>query len=363
MKSNPATHVVELSALLVDLADGAPTEIKLVPFGQFRSARDSRPVGVPAWVMNAENAQAILSAQSQLKSQFLVDYDHQTLRADKNGQPAPAAGWGGALEWREGDGLYATKMDWTPAALNAINAKEYRYISPVIKFDPKTGDVTGVPMAALVNFPALDGLNDLAAAAAQLFTNPTQETNMEEILERLRYLLNLPLTSTPEDISAELDKLKVMITGSAGTTEGLAALLTAKADEIAALSAQITDQVDPTQYAPIAVVTELRSQLSVLSGNTLELQVEKLIKSGTDSGKLIGDFEKSWAAEMGKKDIAALQAYLDGAQPIAALSGMQSKGIAPDMTQTAALSATAEEIAVAEQLGVSIDDIIKQRSK
>lgn len=363
MKSNPAAHVVELSALLVDLADGAPTEIKLVPFGQFRSARDGRPNGIPAWVMNAENAQAILSAQSQLKSQFLVDYDHQTLRADKNGQPAPAAGWGGALEWREGDGLYATKMAWTQSALNAINAKEYRYISPVIKFDPKTGDVTGVPMAALVNFPALDGLNDLAAAAEQLFTTSPQETNMDEILERLRYLLNLPLTSTPEDISAELDKLKVMITGSDGTTEGLSALLAAKADQISILSAQITEQIDPTQYAPIAVVAELRAQLSALSGNSLQLQVDKLIKEGSDSGKLIGDFEKSWATEMGKKDIAALQAYLDGAQPIAALSGMQTQGKAPDTTQTAALSATEEEIAVAAQLGIGVDDIIKQRSK
>lgn len=361
MRKNQSSSIVELSALLVDLEGGAPTEIKLVPCGKFRSARDSRPIGIEAWVMNAANAEAILSAQAQLKSQFLIDYDHQTIRADKNGQPAPASGWGGEFEWREGDGLYAVKVQWTAAALAAINNKEYRYISPVIKFDPVTGDVTGVPMAALVNFPALDGLNDLAAAAAQLFSNP-MEPNMEldELLERLRYLFNLPTLATIDDISAELDKAKALISKPDGTTEGLSALLTAKADEITALSEQISDQVDPAKYAPVSVVNDLRDQIAALSGEVNDSSVEKLIKDGVANGKIIGDSMKSWLTDLGKKDISALSGFLDSAASIIPVARKHADK-PPTSMQTEALSATPEELAVANQMGIDIESLIKQR--
>ncbi len=328
MNKNHSTQTVELSALLVDLEGGAPCEIKLVPCGSFRSARDNRPVGLSAWVMNDECATAILSAQSQLKTKFVVDYDHQTLHAATSGIKAPAAGWAGHLEWREGDGLYAVDMSWNAAALAAIAANEYRYISPVIKFDGQTGLVTGVPMAALTNYPALDNLNDLAAAAALLFSTP-QESAMDELLERLRYLLNLPLTSTAEEISAELDKLKTMIAGPDGTTAGLSALLSAKADEIAALSAQIGTAVDLTQYVPIAVVTEMRSQLTALSGNVVDDRVEKLIEQGKADGRIIGASLESYLTDLGKQDFSALSGFLESAQPIAALSGMQTGGKPP----------------------------------
>lgn len=368
MRKNQATQTVELSALLVDLEGGAPTEIKLVPCGSFRSCRDNRPVEVPAWVMNDDCATAILSAQSQLKSKFLVDYDHQTLKAATSGIKAPAAGWGGSLEWRPGDGLYAVGMDWTEAALSAIAAKEYRYISPVIKSDNKTGMVTGVLMAALTNYPALDNLNDLAAAAALLFSTSQEPTmDADELIERLIYMLNLPVTSTPAEIAAELDKVKAMITAADGTTAGLSALLSAKTDEIAALSAQVETQAnsapDLTQFVPIAVFKEMQGQLAELSGNVVDDRVEKLIEQGKADGRIIGPQLESYLTNLGKQDFAALSGFLDSAPPIAALSGMQTGGKPPvdDGSSIAALSA--EESAVAEQLGLTDEQMIKQRGK
>lgn len=333
MRKNQSQHIVELSALLVDLEGGAPTEIKLVPCGSFRSCRDNRPVGLSAWVMNDECATAILSAQSQLQSKFLVDYDHQTLHAATSGTKALAAGWGGSLEWREGDGLYAVDMDWNESALSAIAAKEYRYISPVIKFDSKTGRVTGVPMAALTNYPALDNLNDLAAAAALLFSTP-QESAMDELLERLRYLLNLPLTSTAEDISVELDKLKVMIAAPDGTTAGLSALLSTKADEIAALSAQVSAEPDASKYIPMSVVISLQEQLATLSAQSAADEVEQLIAANIR--KLPTPEIRAWASE---QSVAVLSGFLEKAPEIVP-SGLQSKGKAPadSETETAALS-------------------------
>lgn len=39
---------------------------------------------------------------------------------------------------------------------------------------------------------------------------------MEELLEQLRWMLNLPLSSTPEEIKAELDKLSAKIQDQTG---------------------------------------------------------------------------------------------------------------------------------------------------
>lgn len=364
MKINLTNNLVALSALLVDLEGAAPSEIKLIPAGSFRSARDARPVDVSAWLMDDVTAAAVLSAQAALKGKFLFDYDHQTLRAEKNGQPAPAAGWGGRLEWRSGDGLYAVDMDWTPAALSAIAAKEYRYISPVFLYDKKTGAVTSIKMAALTNYPALDDLTDLAAAAAEIYSTSTpQETAMDpkEIIERLIYLLNLPVTATIEEIGAELDKLKAMIAQPDGATVGLSALLSAKDEELVALSAQVVAAVDLTQYAPIAVVKELQGQVAALSGNVVEDRVEKLIAQGKADGRIIGDQLEAYLIGLGKQNFAALTAYLAAAQPITALTGMQTGGKSPIQDGGGDAALSTDELAVCTAMGVDPEEFKKTK--
>lgn len=342
MKRKHLTSTVALSAQLVELGESAPTEIRLLPDGTFRSSRDERPTDVPAWIMDGECAQAILSAQAALSSKFLIDYDHATLHADKNGKPAsaPAAGWGARLEWRSGDGLYATAIEWTASALSAIASKEYRYISPVIRYDDQSGKITGVLMAALTNYPAIDNLNDLAAAAALLFNPEQQDNPMEKLIAPLCALLGLPDTATTEDIGTALDALKPLVTQLGGSTVSLAAALQQQTDKITALSGQFATAAtpDPSKYVPVAVVTELRDKLAALSGNTQSMQVSQLIEQGVSDGRIIGDAMKTWLTDMGTKNIADLQGYLDNAQPIAALSGMQTGGKPPAGIDAAASS-------------------------
>lgn len=356
MKINSTNTLVALSALLVDLEGGAPSEIKLIPAGSFRSARDARPIDVPSWVMDDAIAAAVLSAQAALKGKFLFDYDHQTLRAEKNGQPAPAAGWGGRLEWRSGDGLYAVEMDWTPAALSAIAAKEYRYISPVFLYDKKTGAVTSVKMAALTNYPALDDLTDLAAAAALIYSTP-QETAMDpkEIIERLIYLLNLPVTATIDEIGVELDKLKAMIAQPDGATVGLSALLSAKDQELVALSALVDASPDMSKFMPVEVVLSLQNQLAALSATASEVDRNKLIADNIR--KLPTPELQTWAAG---QSIAVLSAYLEKAPEIVP-RGMQTGGKPPIQDGDGIAALSADELAVCSSMGVDPDEFKKTK--
>jgi len=145
---------------------GEEKTIQLMPAGLFR-ANDGRPAGLPGWTLTASSAGAIINAATVQTNDFVIDYEHQGMYASKNGLPAPAAGWFKRLEWRDGEGLFAVDVRWTARAQEMIAAREYRYISPIFSFDPKTGVVTRLFSAAITNTPALDGLTDIAAAKRQ----------------------------------------------------------------------------------------------------------------------------------------------------------------------------------------------------
>src|SRR5574337_423937 len=147
-----------LAALAVKLPS-VGNIIKLLPAGEFR-ARDGRPKGLPAWKMGPESAARIIAILEDSNVRVPIDYEHQSLKANENGQPAPAAGWFKTAEWRDGDGLYATDVEWTEKARAMIQNGEYLYLSPVIAFDRDTGAITSLMGAALTNNPALDGLEE-----------------------------------------------------------------------------------------------------------------------------------------------------------------------------------------------------------
>ncbi|MEQ1774604.1 MAG: phage protease [Burkholderiales bacterium] len=167
-----------LTACTFELQSAVATrELRLLPAGEFRSL-DGRPQGVKSWRLDGALARRIIDSVAALNQKKVIDYEHQTLFSEKNGQPAPASGWFKQLEWREGAGLFATDVEWTARAKKHIEDGEYKYLSPVFDFDPKTGEVIRLRHAALTNDPGLDGLGEvLALAAARFNAQLSQETS------------------------------------------------------------------------------------------------------------------------------------------------------------------------------------------
>jgi phage I-like protein len=161
---------------------GPGKSFRILPAGAFR-AGDGRPQGVSAWFLDTKGAAALIAAAKARRSNYVIDYDHQTLNAATAGGPARAAGWFSALEWREGDGLYVIDARWTDAATQLLAKREYRYVSPVFRYDAD-GRVVELVSAAITNTPALDGLTDLAAASVKL--EGTSEAHGGANLERDR---------------------------------------------------------------------------------------------------------------------------------------------------------------------------------
>ena len=108
---------------------------QVLPAGEF-AARDGRPGPGKCWTLTDAAGTQLAAELSVIAAQtpIAIDYEHQTLLAATNGQPAPAAGWMLGFDWLAGEGLFA-EVRWTPRALALIAADEYRYISPVILYD------------------------------------------------------------------------------------------------------------------------------------------------------------------------------------------------------------------------------------
>ncbi|MDE9466879.1 phage protease [Xenorhabdus bovienii] len=357
-------------AALTSAIRGNNHDIQLFPAGEFR-ANDGRPADCACWVMTREIAENLIQQVSARETPLVIDYEHQTLRAIKNGQPAPAAGWFHTLEWRDGDGLYAINVEWTDKARDAIAANEYRFISPVFLYDTH-GHVTALLHAALTNTPALDGMEAvMLAAASRLATLNTpqpedhsvDEELIKELLSNLRWMLNLPATATTEDITAELQKAINLISDGQGTataaSQGLVERLQAHQTQIADLSSKA---YDPAKYVPIAALQELQAQLNTERQQSQISQVDGLIQAALSDGRLIPALE-NWAKELGRSNFAALTTHLEKTQPIAALSSMQSHGQTPaaaPSAQTLTAELDADALAICTQFGLSPEDLKKQ---
>jgi phage I-like protein len=342
-------------------------ELQLLPAGRF-SARDGRPKDAPGWFVDATLANALIAQANARSTPFVIDYEHQTMLTKTNGQPAPAAGWFKSLEWREGLGLFAVDVSWTERALSWIASGEYKFISPVLGYDKASGAVNTLFMAAITNNPAIDGMDEVLLSAAALHFNfpatpLTTENPMEELLEQLRWMLNLPVGSTSEEIQAQLQKLIGLIkqdpTATAAASFDLAGWISAQRTAVVSLSAQLstssTQTPDPAKYVGIGVMQSLQTQVASLSAELNGGRVQAVVSAAMAANKLLPQ-QESWAREWGAKDLVALSAYIDNAPPIALLAGMQTGGKAP-LPQAGAL--TQNQVALCAVTGVSEADFLK----
>ena len=334
-----------LAATLPLAADGTA---QLLPFGSF-AARDGRPgPGLTYKVDNANGSK--LAAHMNLlaaKTPIVIDYDHQTIHLLKNGQPAPAAGWINSVEWRDNVGMFAS-VEWTPKARSFIDAREYRFISPVLTHDPD-GTVTGVLLAALVNYPALTGMEPVVSALSSLFGSaepnpPESSMNLLVALAAILGTQNLTEAQAIEGVTAL--KARADVKPPVPTALSAALGLAGTVDEAAALSAIAT--LKGSDATTMAAMQNLQSQVVALSTQINEGKVTGLVDAAIAAKKLL-PAQRDWALALGKSDITALNGYLASAQPIPGLDG-QKGFIDPNATGTAALSDT--QVALAAQLGL-----------
>ncbi|MEO5327270.1 MAG: phage protease [Magnetococcus sp. THC-1_WYH] len=311
------------------------------------------------WLMDDAAALACIKAFAATSRKLVIDYEHQTIRAETNGQPAPAAGWIQSLAWRPEQGLVA-QVAWTERAAAMIKAGEYKYISPTFSFDKESGRVAVLHHAGLTNHPALPGLGEVAARRITshlpetTFTDPkeTPLSNNEKIAQTLGLQADADEVAILAAIKAITDKTASAEAKLKETEESLAALKTQEPAKAQAALSQSTD-------VPLEVVKAIQVELATLKAKVIQGEVDGLISQGLKDGRLPTAME-SWARGLGVADMEALKGYLKQAQPIAALTGMQTGGKVPAATD--AVNLDAAELAVCTTLGVDPKDFVAAKA-
>ncbi len=101
---------------------------------------------------------------------LVIDYHHASINAPADG--APAAGWVRAMELRNGGAELWGRVLWTGQAAAAIARRQFRYVSPVFRFNrPDRVSGEAVPLqihsVALTNTPFLTELHSLNESAGR----------------------------------------------------------------------------------------------------------------------------------------------------------------------------------------------------
>jgi phage I-like protein len=370
-----------VALLTLALALQASADVHLLPVGEF-VGRDGRPGKGLTWKLSDQQGRTLAAKLTarHARVQFNLDYEHQSMLSEQNGQPAPASGWATAFEWRDGVGLFALNVQWTAKAKEMIEAGEYKYISPVIVFDKETGEVFDVLNASLVNIPNLDlspvAQERVARLNASFSTHPEQ--SMNEVLKALLKALGLPVTeaTTAEQAVTAVSALKaaampadlVKTLGLAETATPAeavtaAAALKANADKAASLTTEVATlkasgaggNPDPTKFVAFESFNELTKEVAALRATGVDREVDELIAAARAEGKCSPVVEKVWR-DIGKVDIAQLKALIKDTPANPALAGQtQTNGKSPAVVDPKA-PGTADELAMCKNLGISLEE-------
>lgn len=338
------------SCLAVELVGSAQPWVQLMPAGTF-SGRDGRG---PFIAGNKARIEKIAEATRRYHgaTEMVVDYEHQTLKAAESGKPAPAAGWVKEIEARD-DGLYG-RVEWTANAASAIDAKEYRYLSPVL-FHTAEGIVLGLRMASLTNIPNLQMAEvSVSAHAAEIFQPAEDQDPMHP---KLKKLLGLAEDATDDavytaaqSIVAGVSAMAALVGKPEGTPIGdITAAMTS------AMKAASAVAPDPTKFVPVAQVTALQADLNALKANIAKSAAETDVDDAIKAGKIVPAL-RDWAISLHTADVTAFRAFVSAAPVLtsAQVKGQKPAGGEPDLSDS--------DVSAMRALGLSKEEFLKAKA-
>lgn len=345
----PTSGRFAIASLTFEVGAGGAA-VQLLPADEFRAA-DGRAQPWGSWKLTPEIAARLVAEANERPNKYVIDYEHQTQLANENGQPAPASGWFKTLEFRPGQGLYATDVAWTARAKGYIDGQEYKYISPVFEFDKKTGEVQRLLTVALTNDPGLHGMDEVTLAVLSARFNQssltaghtsTQETAMNPVLLALLKALGLTETATETEAVSAVVALK------------------AKSESVDTLTTQIASlksaPPDPAKFVPIEKLADLNTEIVTLKAAQLDRDVTALLDEAKAAGKVTPSIEAEFRA-IGKSDIAQLKRILEVTPANPALAGHQQTQTKTQPDPAGALSDA--ELAVCKAMGMTAEQYRK----
>lgn len=295
----------------------APDWIRLLPTGPVISGRDGR-----TWRM--DDPAALIAAFNSDARDIPLDFEHSTELQAPQGLPAPAAAWIKELRV-DADGGISGRADWTESGRNAVESKEYRYISPVFVFDRASGGIVRITSAALTNQPNL---------RLEALNHQQKHEQGEAVMKRIIEALGLPEGSDEEKALNAVSALK------------------AKADGQSPSLDKYVPRPDFDAMTQRAMNAE--KLLKEKKDRQLDKEIEDEVARALEAGKITpatADYHKAMCRMEGGLD--RFREFVKVAPEIAGASGLDKK----QPEKGSRLSD--EEKAVCRNLGISEEDYLK----
>jgi phage I-like protein len=345
-----------LAALLLPTEGGAPTEFRILRAGPNKTEKGE-------FLFDEQAAEAVMAAYTAKGlGKLQIDYEHQSMVAPPGGGDAakPAAGWF-KPEVRAGE-LWATEVAWTSRAKAMLapqdGAPEYRFFSPVLRFDEDTRRIRSLKNLALTNDPAMDELHPLVAATARKEDDMPCEACAA---------LTTKLSAAEEECKA----LKAKLSGFEVKDKDKDAAMTSLSgvrDKMVALTGQATEAgalgTIEAWKKDAAEVAQLRSDRAKEVEATLTAEMKTVLDGAEKAGKLPPAMRA--AEEKGALAFGGGKVSKDGVEWLTAKWGAAPKIVnatatTEKETQTAVL--TAEDIRVAKMFGHDLKEVEAFKTK
>lgn len=317
----------------------APKKIKLLPADEFIIGRDGR-----RWTKR--DVDSIVKKSNEYLPHHPIDENHAIDLKAYRGESAPAMGWFGKL-YAEADGsVWANIEEWTGRGKDALEKKEYRYISPVFETS-ESGEIIKIMRAALTNSPNLElpnlnneENNQIQETKPEQAGKPAQEEFMNK---ELCAALGLPETATENDVLAAISKLKTQ--------------------------ANSTKTVDLSAYAPRADLNQMETRAVEAETKLAKLNAEALKEKATVAvEKAISDRKIAPASKdaylhmcSSQEGLANFQKIMETTPPIISADQSGAAGTPPESTNTTELNA--EELEVCKAAGYTVEEYKKLKGE
>lgn len=176
--------------------------VQVAPFGEFKGVKNKADGTSEPFVQNLGRAafDRILNAwRSKGAPELLVDADHDSA----NGGSTKAYAWASNLRV-EADGLYAD-FKFTDEGAKAVNAREYRFVSPVFTLyeDGEIADLSSIALTNRPNLPVSCVLNRESSGVV-----PVEDTKEKPNMEKILSALGLGPDASEDDAVAAIEAMK-----------------------------------------------------------------------------------------------------------------------------------------------------------
>lgn len=185
------------------LPENGTTKVQIAPFGEFKGVMNMPGGKTKPFMQQLDKAafERILTAwNAKGAPELLVDVDHGSCNHDGSTR---AFAWASNLRI-EDDGLYAD-FKFTEEGAKAVNAREYRFVSPVFDVG-ENGAILALDSIALTNRPNLPVSCVLNSSESGVINVEDKKEPPE--MDELKTLLGLAAEATPEDVVAAVKALK-----------------------------------------------------------------------------------------------------------------------------------------------------------